>query len=324
MKKVKIFFVFLLAVLILQSCKDQKENPEQKVVAIINLQRHPILDAVENHTISSLKNAGYEEGKNLTLIKKNANGQTNLIPTIANEIIAENPDLIITISTPITQQFIKSAKCPIVFGAVTNPAGDGIIKSLDKPEENITGTADVLPYEEQIKLIRTIHPKAKRLGIIYNPAEGPSRFALQHIEVYAPKYGFQLVKKTVAKTLEIQNAAQTIINECDVILVSSDNTVTGGLSSIVNIAIKNKKPLYAGDEGSIQKGAIGSYSINYDMIGEETGKLAARVLAGEKNIPVFVSTKGDLVINTKAAELMGVTLPDSLINIALKKYNTIQ
>lgn len=319
MIKIKLIIVSIIAIMALQSC-----NNDKKVVAIVNLQRHPILDAVQDNIISTLKDSGFEDKKNIRLIIKNANGQTNLIPSISNEVLSEKPDLVITISTPITQQFVKNAKCPVVFGAVTDPVGSGIVSSLDKPVTNITGTADVLPYEEQIKLIRLIHPQAKRLGVIYNPAEGPSMFAMKHIEIYAPKYGFELIKKTVSKTTEIQQAAQAIVDECDVILVSSDNTVTGGVSAIVNIAIKNKKPLYAGDEGSIMKGAIASYSINYDELGKETGNLCVRMLKGERNLPVFVSTKGDLVINLKAAELMGVALPDSLVNKAVKKFNTIE
>lgn len=317
MKKINLLLIAIL--LLAQSC-----SHNEKVIAIVNLQRHPILDAVQENIISTLKESGFEDGKNVRLIIKSANGQTNLIPSISSGILSENPELIITISTPITQQFVKDARCPIVFGAVTDPVGSGIISSLEEPTANITGTADVLPYEEQIKLIRKIHPAAKKIGVIYNPAEAPSIFAMKHIEVYAPKYGFELVKKTVSKTMEIQQAALSIVSECDVLLVSSDNTVTGGLSAIVNIAIKNKRPLYAGDEGSIQKGAIAAYSINYDQLGKQTGKLAVEVLKGVKNIPVFVSRQGDLVINTKAAELMGVIIPDSLITKAVKKYNTIE
>jgi putative tryptophan/tyrosine transport system substrate-binding protein len=322
MKKIKLIIVTIISICVIiamNSC-----NNEKKIIAIVNLQRHPILDAVQDNIISTLKSSGYENGVNIQLIIKNANGQTNLIPSIANEVLSERPYMIITISTPITQQFIKSAKCLLVFGAVTDPVGSSIISSLEQPLPTITGSADVLPYEEQIKLIRQIHPNAKKLGVIYNPAEGPSMFAMNHLEVYAPKYGFELVKKMVTKTIDIQQATKSIVDECDVILVSSDNTVTGGLSAIVNIAIKNKKPLYAGDEGSIQKGAIASYSINYEELGKETGNLCVRMLKGERNIPIFVSTKGDLVINLKAAELMGVIVPDSLVQKAVKKFNTIE
>jgi putative ABC transport system substrate-binding protein len=318
MKNIKIILATVIVSLFALSC-----DHSNKVIAIVNLQPHPILDAIQNNVISTLKDSGFVDGENIRLIIKNANGQTGLIPSIANEVIAQRPDLVVTISTPITQQFVKNPKFPIVFGAVTDPVGSGVVKSLDQPEEEITGTADVLPYDEQIKLIRSIHPQLKRLGIIYNPAEPSSIFAMKHIDVDAPKYGFILVKKTVSQSAEIQQAALSLVSQCDVILVSSDNTVTGGIAAIVNVAIKYKKPLYAGDEGSIEKGAIASYSINYNQLGKETGKLCVRLLKGQKNIPVFVSKKGDLIINSKAASLMGVTLPDSIIKKAVKNYTSI-
>lgn len=318
MKRIAIILTVLMVSVFIGSCNHDKE-----IIAIVNYEPLPILDAVQRNVISTLRDSGFIDGENVHLLVKSANGQTGLIQSIVNEVIAQHPKLIVAISTPIAEKFAKDPKFPLVFGAVTDPVGSHVVKSLDQPTENITGTADVLPYEEQIKLIRAIHPSLKKIGIIYNPAEPSSIFALKFIDIYALKYGFSLIKKTVSRSAEIQTAAISLASQCDILLVSSDNTVVGGISAIVKIAEKYKKPLYAGDEGSIEKGAIASYSINYDDLGKETGKLCVRFLKGERNIPVFVSKKGNLIINSKAASLMGVVLPDSIIKKATKNFTTI-
>ena len=198
------------------------------------------------------------------------------------------------------------------------------MSSLDGSNPNIAGTTDAIPYEDQLKLIRRINPNAKRLGLLFNPGEAPSQFAVRKIKEIAPNLGFDLIEGPVNSTQDVYPVALGIIGRVDVLLISTDNTVAAGIAGAVKAGIENKIPVYACDSGSVEKGAIGAVSPGYYDIGIETGKLAIRVLRGETNLPVVPPKSGQIYLNKKAAELMQVTLPSELVKQAAKVFNEIQ
>jgi len=307
--KISLSLLLLQAVLFCAGCTQQKGD--MKVIGVAMFMTHPALDAVLENAKKELAQQGYVEGKNTKYIIKNANGQISLTAGIANDLAAQNPDLIIAVATPMAQAVVKSAKCPVVFAAVTDPVGAGIVKTL-KGEEKITGTSDAWPYEEQLKLIRQITPTAKRLGVIFNPGETASHHGMAEIRKYAPGLGFQLVERAVNSTNDIYAAVQDISQKVDALFLSSDNTVISGMAAAMKVAKERKLPLYVGDSGTVEKGGLAAVSVGYHALGTETGKLAVRILKGERNIPVFVSRDTKIVINAKSAELMGVKLPYEL------------
>lgn len=310
----------VLAAVILSSCSARPE----KTIAITTLMSHPALDAVQENIKKELERQGYIEGKNTRYIIRNANGQVQLAASIANEVAAQDPDLIIAITTPMAQAVTKVAKCPVVFAAVTDPVGAGVVKSLSQGETNVTGTSDAWPYEDQLKLIRKISPAAKRLGVLYNPGEAASQYGIKEIRKYAPGQGFELVEGAVSSTNDVYPVAQNLATRVDALFLSSDNTVIGGVAAAAKVAIERKIPLYVGDSGTVEKGGVAAVSVGYSVLGTETGKIAIRVLNGEKNIPTQVASGSEVYVNKKAAELMGVTLPQDVIDRATKAYDDIK
>jgi putative ABC transport system substrate-binding protein len=310
----------LLAAVILSSCSVSSE----KTIVITTLMSHPALDAVQQNIKQELERQGYVEGKNTRYIIRNANGQVQLAASIANEAAAQNPDLIIAITTPMAQAVTKVAKCPVVFAAVTDPVGAGVVKSLEQGEPNVTGTSDAWPYEDQLKLIRKISPSARRLGVLYNPGEAASQYGIKEIRRYAPGQGFELVEGAASSTNDVYPVAQNLASRVDALFLSSDNTVIGGVAAAAKVAIERKIPLYVGDSGTVEKGGVAAVSVGYPELGTETGKIAVRVLKGEKNIPTQVATGSEIYVNKKAAELMGVILPQDVIGNATKVYDEIK
>ena len=295
-----------------------------KVIAIANLMSHPILDTVQENLLSELKREGYEDGKNVRIILRNANGQMQVVSSIANELAAQNPDIIIAITTPMSQAVKKVAQCPVVFGAVTDPVGAGLVSSLEEGEALITGTSDAVPYDEQLRLIRRITPNVKKLGVLFNPGEAASQYGIKQLRKFAPELGFTLVEGPVSSTGEVYPVAQNLARRVDAILISTDNTVAAGIAAAVKVATEHKFPLYACDSGSIEKGALAAVSAGYAQVGIDTGKLAARVLNGERGIPTITAKGSEVYINKKAAEMMGVSIPDELIHNATKVYEEIK
>jgi putative tryptophan/tyrosine transport system substrate-binding protein len=315
----------LLTALILGvSCRTSPGEQQVKTIAIATLMSHPALDAVQDNLKKELERQGFQEGKNVRYVVKNANGQIPLTASIANELAAQNPDIIVAVTTPMAQAVAKTAKCPVVFAAVTDPVGAGVVKSLEQGEPNVTGTSDAWPYEDQLKLIRRISPNAKRLGVLYNPGEAASQYGIKEIKKYAPAHGFEVVEGPVTSTNDVYPVSQSLAGRVDALFLSSDNTVISGVAAAVKAAIERKIPLYVGDSGTVEKGGLAAVSVGYQELGVETGKLAARTLRGEKNIPTVVGHGSEVYLNQKAAEMMGVTIPPDVLSGATKVYTDIK
>ncbi|MEI6514590.1 MAG: ABC transporter substrate-binding protein, partial [bacterium] len=205
----------------------KRSHADMKVIAIATLMSHPALDSVEVNLKKEIARHGLIEGVNLRYVLRNANGQVQLAASIASDLASQEPDLIIAITTPMAQAVAKVARCPVVFAAVTDPVGAGLVKSLDKGEPSVTGTCDAWPYEDQLKLIRQVTPATKKLGVLYNPGEAASQYGIKEIRRLAPGLGFELVEGSVSSTSEVYPVAQNLASRVDALFLSSDNTVIG-------------------------------------------------------------------------------------------------
>ena len=156
--------VTAIAIAVLSAGCDASKRA-MKTVAIATLMTHPALDAVQDNLKKELARQGYVDGKNVRYIVRNANSQLGLAASIANELAAMKPDVTVAIATPMAQAVAKVARGPVVFAAVTDPVGAGLVASTDKGEKMITGTSDAWPYGAKLKLIRKISPKIGRAHV---------------------------------------------------------------------------------------------------------------------------------------------------------------
>lgn len=302
--------------------KDQRHD-EQKVIAIVTLVSHPALDSVQEAIKTELTEQGYVDGKTAKYVVRNANGQIQLAATIASEVSALKPDVTIAITTPMAQALAKAIKGPLVFSAVTDPVGAGIVKSMDKGEGVVTGVSDAWPYEEQLKLIRKIGPNIKRLGVLYNPGEAPSQYGIKEIRRFSKDMGFEISEGAVNTTNDVYPVAQNLAHNVDALFLSSDSTAIGGVAGAMRVAVDRKIGLFVGDSGTVAKGGVAAVSVGYPQLGRDTGKLAVRLLKGERNIPPVVAKGIDIYVNKKAAEMMGIDLTENVVRSATKVYESV-
>lgn len=318
---VAVVIIVILGILLVR----RSELGHEKVIAIATLMSHPALNAVQDNLIKELNREGYVEGKNVHYIIRNANGQIQLTANIANELVGDNPDVIVPITTPMAQAVVGAKpKCPVVFAAVTDPVGADIVRSLDTGEKNITGTSDAWPYRDQLALIKKITPNARKLGVLFNPGEAASQYGIKQIKKYAPQMGFELVEGSVSSTNDVYSVAQNLAARTDALFLSSDNTVISGVAAALKVSVQHKIPLYVGDSGTVEKGGLAAVSVGYAELGVETGKLIARALKGEQYIPTVVAHGSEIYLNTKAAQLMGVKIPQDVLSQATKIYTEIK
>ncbi len=306
------------------TAQETTPSSEMKKIAIAMYMTHPALDSLKASVIEQLSKEGFIEGQNVHYLpEKNAHNSITTAALIASDLASRNLDVIVAIATPMAEAVVKHARCPVVFAAVTDPVGAGIIRSLDTPEKMVTGTSDAWPYEDQLRLIRRISPNAKRLGVLFNPGEAASQYGIRQIRRIGPTLGFKLVEGSVSSTGDVYPVAQNLAPRVDALFLSSDNTVIAGVAAAVKVAVKHKIPLYVGDSGTVEKGGVATVSVGYAQLGVETGKLVARILRGERNIPPIVATGSDIYLNTKAAEMMGVTIPDDVLASAIHVFDSI-
>lgn len=292
-------------------------------IGITQIVTHPALDSAREGFISALAEEGFVEGQNVEYIKRNAEGDMSTAASIAQYFVSEKVDLILSIATPTSQAVVAAVKgtdIPVVFNSVTEPQAAGLVASWEKPGGNVTGVSDMAPVEPQIQLIMKIAPNTKKLGVIYNAGEVNSVVQIKMLDDIVDKYGLTVVEATAASTADVLAAAQSLVGRVDTIWVPADNTAVAAFESIVGVGEGNHIPVFAADVATVERGAIGCYGLNYTVIGTESGKIAARILRGEKpaNIPVQTIPLDELYFNKGAAQRMGVTIPQELLAKATK------
>ncbi|WP_455874062.1 ABC transporter substrate-binding protein [Rhizobium yanglingense] len=288
-------------------------------VAVTAIVEHPALDAVRKGVQDTLAAAGYKEGENLTFLFESAQGNPATAAQIARQFAGEEPNVIVPISTPSAQAVVSATRdIPVVFTAVSDPLGAQLVKDMDKPGGNVTGLSDMSPVAEHVALIKEILPAAKTIGYLYNSGEANSVSLLAVLKAEAEKAGMGVVESAATKSAEVQGAARALVGRADAIYVPTDNTIISALEGAVAVAEESKLPLFTADTDSVSRGSIAALGFNYYDVGKQTGDVVVRVLKGENpgDIPVKVAAGSDLIINSAAAQKMGVKLPESVLKRA--------
>ncbi|RLY94646.1 sugar ABC transporter substrate-binding protein [Kocuria tytonicola] len=306
------------AALLLTGCgsggEEKSAEAKKATVGISQFVEHPSLDAAREGFVQALKDGGYTEGDNLTLDVQNASGDQATATNIASNFASSQDDLVLGIATPSAQSLAQAVTDkPVLFTAVTDPVDAGLVNSNDAPGGNVTGTTDMNPVTEQIKLVKQLKPGAKSVGIIYSSGETNSQIQVEEAKKAAQAEGLKVEEKTVTTTAEVAQAAESFTT--DAIYVPTDNKVVAGLEAVISAAEAKKIPLIAGEGDSVERGALATEGINYKDLGKQTGEMAVRILKdgakpGEMAVEAQKETK--LVVNAKAAKAMGVEIPQSL------------
>lgn len=292
---------------------------ESKSVAITQIVEHPALDSVRLGVKEELVKQGFVEGKNLKWQYESAQGNPTTAAQIARKFAGESPDVIVAIATPSAQTAAAAARnTAIVFSAVTDPIGAKLVKDLNKPGRNITGTTDMLPVKKHLELVKRLVPNIKTIGTIYNPGEANSVTIVELVEQIAPELNIKVVKAAATKSSDVLTAARSLVGKVDAIYLPTDNTVISAAEAVIKVGEQNDLPVIAADTDTVKRGAIAALGFNYYDVGRQTGAIVALILNGKKpgDIPVQGVEIMELHINPKAAERMGLKLPEGILEEA--------
>lgn len=292
---------------------------EQKSVAITQIVEHPALDSVRLGVKDELKEQGFIEGTNLKWQYESAQGNPTTAAQIARKFAGQEPDVIVAIATPSAQTAAAAARnTAIVFSAVTDPIGAKLVKNLEKPGRNITGTTDMLPVKKHLELVKRLVPNIKTIGTLYNPGEANSVTIVELLEKVAPELNIRVVKSAATKSSDVLTAARSLVGKVDAIYLPTDNTVISAAEAVIKVGEQNKLPVIAADTDTVKRGAIAALGFNYYDVGRQTGEMVALILNGQKpgDLPVQGVQKMELHLNPGAATRMGLKLPEGILEEA--------
>jgi putative ABC transport system substrate-binding protein len=296
-------------------------QPKERIISVSQFVLHPALDVLLRGFKETLQSKGLKVKYNIHI----ANGNETRNDEIARRIESEHPDLVLAISTPSAQSCLKYLpNSTILFSAVTDPVAAGLVAGLNQPGARITGMTDMSPVERHVALIQELQPGLKRIGVLYNANESNSISLVKVLEEECRKRGLGVINKTVGKKEDVAEAASSLVGRCDALYIPTDNTVVSAMEAVASICGKNRLPLYAADVDSVPRGALVSLAIDYYGMGRQTARMAERILQGESpsSIPVESLEDYRIHVNLKAAELMKVELPVSLLQSADVIYDS--
>jgi putative ABC transport system substrate-binding protein len=291
-------------------------------IAITSFGEHPALQEVIDGMKASMNSRGYAEGKEVSYSFTHVNWERNLIPQMLTKIAAGKPDVIVTITTPVTQTAVRAIGdrgIPIVFTAVQDPVVAGVIPSWDKPSNIMTGASNLADMEGTLRFIRQLLPNAKRLGLPYNPGDDADNALRQRLEKFAPKYGLQLVMVGVDNVNDMPQRLQTFAGKVDAVFVIPSNLFQPVTSQIAAITNRLGIPAFNGLPAPIVKHEmLGTYSVDWPKIGANTAAIVEKVLKGAKVSEIAPSVPGPqdhkVLISGTQLQSHKIPLPESLKN----------
>jgi putative tryptophan/tyrosine transport system substrate-binding protein len=300
-----VFIGITILGIILYYCLQKRTSTQTSTrIAIFEPASHPAIDEIVDGFITGIKNDGLD---NYTFDRYNANGNKTLLRSQAEEIIHRNYDLIMTIGADPTRTLHelttkKKITTPIVFDAVSDPVGLGVVASLASSDNNITGVEEVPDYKDQIEKLLLIKPTTKNILLVYDPIikAGIHEIWAQDIKKITDAKHITLTCAKVFHSNEIQTKVQPLMTTTDVIMILTDHTTVSGIDSLITLCNRYNVTLYASDLNSGDKGAALAYGVTQYDLGVDAATLALKILDEHilpTNIPIISPKTKKLKIN---------------------------
>ncbi len=323
MKKVTaILLVLAMVMMMLSGCgsKNAESGDEMFKVGIIQLMEHPSLDTIRESIIEGLEDEGYVEGENLKIEYQNGQNDMSTMKNIAQTFVGDECDVIVAIATPAAQAALsETTEIPIVFAAITDPVGAGLVDSLDNPGGNVTGTSDEVSAEMIMNLAKDITPDFKTIGVLYNIGEDNSVSVVAQLKEYAGENGYKVIESTVTNTGEVQQAAQYLADKVDIVFSPIDNTVASSMAVATETFNNAGIPFYVSADSMVNDGGLATCGIDYTVLGRETAAMIADILEGADPAAMAVRKMSEMsvYVNKETAKALNIEIPQAILDKAV-------
>lgn len=293
---------------------------QPRLIAIANFGEHPALRAGVDGFKAELGRQGFVEGKDIAFDDQHINFDRSLIPQLLTNAMSKDPAMIVAVTTLVAQASIRvvtDKSIPIVFMSVVDPVVAKIVPSWSAGSATHTGATLYPDYDASLAFMRQLLPNAKRLGIPYNPGEDNDKTNLAEMHKSAPKFGFEVVEVGIDSPNDVAQRIQSLQGRIDAVFVIQSNILQTSLPVIAATTQRIGVPAINTLDTPVRNHSfLAAHALSYERMGANAGKIAARILKGEKPsaIPPHRPQPEDysIVISRKQLEQWKLTLPPEL------------
>ena len=292
---------------------------QTKSVFVLGTERSPAAEAMREGLRDALKSVGFIEGRNLKMIVETVVDDEQKLSQQALNLVLARPDVLVALSAPAAQALMRHTKqMPIVFAGVTDPVQAELVPSWSASGSNVTGVSDLLTMARRAQLVRQFVPQARRVGVVYNPADAASVLVIREFQEQLTKAGMLMVEVAASRALDVAAAARSLIGKVDAMHTFWDSHTQAAYPGLVKVANDSKIALLAADTLSVQAGALAALVVTERDVGVAAGRQVVRILRGAKPGAIAPETisRPQIQINLVAAKKQGVSLSESLLKSA--------
>ena len=295
-----------------KSTASEESSGASYTIGICNYVDDASLNQIVENINARLAEIESEQGITINVKYDNCNADANVMNQIIANFAADNVDLMVGVATPVAmamQSATEDSKTPVVFAAVSDPVGAGLVASLEEPGSNVTGSSDNLDTNSVMNLIFAQNPDAKKIGLLYDVGQDSSTAAIEHAKAYLDDKGVEYVERTATTAEEVALAAQALVSDgVDAVFTPTDNTIMKAELAIYETFADAGIPHYTGADSFALNGAFLGYGVDYVNLGTETANMIAEILLDGKKpaeLPVRTFDNGTATVNTEICETLG-------------------
>ena len=296
-----------------KSTASEESSGVSYTIGICNYVDDASLNQIVENINARLAEIESEQGITINVKYDNCNADANVMNQIIANFAADNVDLMVGVATPVAmamQSATEDSKTPVVFAAVSDPVGAGLVASLEEPGSNVTGSSDNLDTNSVMNLIFAQNPDAKKIGLLYDVGQDSSTAAIEHAKAYLDDKGVEYVERTATTAEEVALAAQALVSDgVDAVFTPTDNTIMKAELAIYETFADAGIPHYTGADSFALNGAFLGYGVDYANLGRETADMIASILTEGKDpaaTPVITFDNGTATVNTEICEKLGL------------------
>jgi putative ABC transport system substrate-binding protein len=289
-------------------------------IGICQLVQHEALDAATKGFREKLEELVTADGGTVQFDEQNASGDSANCTTICNGFVSAGVDLIMANATPALQAAAAATGTIPILGTSVTEYGvalgiDGFTGTVGN---NISGTSDLAPLDQQATMLQELFPDAKTVGLLYCSAEANSQYQVDTVQSFLEKAGLTCTQYSFNDTNDVNSVTQTACSASDVLYIPTDNTAAANTQAINNVCQPAKVPVIVGEEGLCKGCGVATLSISYYDLGAKTGEMAYDILckgADVTKMAIGYAPKFTKEYNSTISKALGVTIPSDYVAI---------
>jgi len=271
--------------------------------------------------VDGLRDLGYVDGRNVTLLVRYANGDESQLPLLVNELVRIPVDVLVVSSRAIRPALRATATIPVVCATMNDPVDEGLVTSLGRPGGNLTGVSWQAPdtATKRLELALELRPKLTRLALLYDSNDRVAEREKEIVTTAAQKAKLTVVSYDIHDLSDAKAAFASMAKDRpQAVHLVQTAMITGKRKEIAALAIEVRVPLISAERSMAEAGGVLTYGPKLTPVLKRGAAYVDRILKGARpdSLPIEQASEFELVVNLKSAKAVGVSVPQSILGRA--------